>query len=458
MAQRQEMLEKRVAEQDQRIQDLERMLQEALGTKAAPGPVPAPASATEQSSGSTVPPASSTPEYIPNLGVKLYDGDAAQVYFRVMTYARYLNQKGLDPTYTDSFGTVRDVKRRQDFQPNKFFMPFSGWFLDPRFKYYLYVWSSNPSQGDPAQVVGAGNVSWVLNDHATLGMGISSLPGVRSTEGQYPYWLGVDERMTADEFMRPSYSTGLWVKGAVTPGLNYQVMFANNMSQLGVSASQLDNKLDTYSMMLSWLPTTKEFGPLGAFGDFENHQEIATRLGIHFTHSTENSQEQPGTETIENTQIRLTDGNTIFTPNLFGPGISVENVRYQMASLDAGIKYRGYSLEGEYYWRNLSDFEGPGVTPGLIADIDDTGYQVQASAMLVPQLFQVYTGYSEIQGRYGDSSDLRLGMNYFPKRMRGIRVNGEWMRLDDIPVGYAAVPYPVGGDGDVFHLNFELSF
>lgn len=78
--------------------------------------------------------------------------------------------------------------------------------------------------------------------------------------------------------------------------------------------------------------------------------------------------------------------------------------------------------------------------------------------MLVPQLFQVYTGYSEIQGRYGDSSDLRLGMNYFPKRMRGIRVNGEWMRLDDIPVGYAAVPYPVGGDGDVFHLNFELSF
>jgi hypothetical protein len=41
-------------------------------------------------------------------------------------------------------------------QLQKFFAPFSGWFLSPKFRYYLYVWSSNSSQGDPAQVVGAG--------------------------------------------------------------------------------------------------------------------------------------------------------------------------------------------------------------------------------------------------------------------------------------------------------------
>ena len=44
-------------------------------------------------------------------------------------------------------------------QLQKFFLPFSGWFLTPKFRYYLYVWSSNASQGDPAQVVGAGNIS-----------------------------------------------------------------------------------------------------------------------------------------------------------------------------------------------------------------------------------------------------------------------------------------------------------
>jgi hypothetical protein len=49
-------------------------------------------------------------------------------------------------------------------------------------------------------------------------------------------------------------------------------------------------------------------------------------------------------------------------------------------------------------------------------------------------------------------------MNYFPKQMRGIRVTDKWLRLDHVPVGYTAVSYPVGGNGDVYHVNFELNF
>ena len=121
---------------------------------------------------------------------------------RLFSYVRYLNQKGLDAEYTDFFGNTHTVAQRQDVQLNKFFLPFSGWFLTPKFRYYLYVWSSNPSQGDPAQVVGAGNLSYTFNRYATFGAGITSLPSVRSTEGQFPYWLGVDDRLTADEFFR----------------------------------------------------------------------------------------------------------------------------------------------------------------------------------------------------------------------------------------------------------------
>ena len=153
------------------------------------------------------------PEYIPNLGFLLYSGEKGEIYFRLFSYARYLNQLALDSTYVDAFGTKRNVQRRQDIQLQKFFAPFSGWFLTPKFRYYLYVWSSNPSQGDPAQVVGAGNLSYTFNRFVTLGGGITSLPAVRSTEGQFPYWLGVDDRMTADEFFRGSYTDGVWLKG-----------------------------------------------------------------------------------------------------------------------------------------------------------------------------------------------------------------------------------------------------
>jgi hypothetical protein len=397
-----------------------------------------------------------TPSYVPNAGFLLFDGEKGQMYARLFSYARYLNQKGLDPTYTDYFGKSHTVTLREDIQLNKFFLPFAGWFLTPKFRYYLYVWSSNPSQGDPAQVVGAGNLSWSFNRYVTLGVGITSLPSVRSTEGQFPYWLGIDDRLTSDEFFRGSYTTGLWLKGEMFTKFKYMAMLANNLSTLGVSASQLDNTLNTSSFMLQWLPTTGEFGLYGTFGDYDWHDKLATRVAGHYTHSREDKQSQPGTNGIENSQIRLTDGSVIFTPDLFGPGVTVEKVDYDMTSIDAGVKYKGLSLEGEYYWRQLGNYAGAN-TQG-IAGIHDHGFQVQSSAMVVPQALQVYLSGAGIYGQYGDSSELRAGANWYVVKQRGLRVNAEWIHLNRSPVGYTAVPYPVGGNGSVFHLNFEMNF
>ena len=122
-------------------------------------------------------------------------------------------------------------------------------------------------------MVGAGNLSYVFTNSLTLGTGITSLPAVRSTEGQFPYWLGVDDRLTSDEFFRGSYTTGVWIKGALSPKVNYMAMLGNNLSQLGVSAAQLDNHLQTLSFMVNWLPTTGEFGYIGTFGDFDYHEQ-----------------------------------------------------------------------------------------------------------------------------------------------------------------------------------------
>jgi hypothetical protein len=395
-------------------------------------------------------------EHVPNAGFLLYDGDKGQIYFRLFSYARYLNQRNIDETYTDAFGVERTVNQRQDIQLAKFFAPFSGWFLTPKFRYYLYVWSSNASQGDPAQVVGAGNLSYVFNRFVTVGAGITSLPTVRSTEGQFPYWLGVDDRLIADEFFRGSYTNGVWVKGDLPQKLKYNVMFATNLSILGVSASQLDNKLDTQSYALQWLPTTGEFGLYGTFGDFDYHEKAATRIGIHWSHSLEDKQSQPGTEAIENTQIRLSDGSVVFTPNLFGPGVTVNNVDYRMFSVDGGVKYRGLSLEGEYYWRWLTNFAG--VNTGSIADVTDNGYQLQGSAMPIKNYLQLYVSGSQIFGQYGDASEVRVGENWYFMGERGLRLNTEFIHVNHSPVGYTAYPMPVGASGNIVHVNLEMNF
>ena len=396
--------------------------------------------------------------YTPGRGFKVADTPSGDLNIRLFAYFRYLNQRGLDATYTDSFGKTSTIKQRQDVQINKALVFFQGWVMSPNFRYNAYVWTSNTSQGLPAQVVVAGFLAYSFNPHATVGFGIYGLPGTRSTEGQWPFWLGEDQRLIADEFFRPSYTTGVFGRGEITKGLSYNVMWGNNLSQLGVDAGQLGNDMKTVSGALIWMPTTGEYGTNSGYGDFESHDTVATRVGVHYTRSDEDRQSQPNTEAIDNVQIRLSDGNIVFTPGLFGPGINVNDVVYQMESLDAGVKHRGFALEGEYFWRRLSNFRGTAVDTLPFDHQTDTGFQLQASAMVVPKATQLYLSGSKIFGNYGNPSDVRFGVNVFPWKNQVVRWNTEFIYLRHSPVGALSLPYTVGGNGPVFHFNLGVNF
>jgi hypothetical protein len=484
LEQRQQQLEQELKEKDAEIQALKKQ-QSATATGpgaqpaavAAPPPSPTPgagagaaapgttaaievATSEETGAGMDNPGAQAgakPPEkwgnYTDFLGFKVANTDKGDMSIAIYTYVRYLNQKGLDPTYTDAFGNVKNVQQRQEAQILKVQIKFLGWLFDPRFRYFLYAWSSNATQGQGAQVVLAGNLTYAFNEHFALAGGVTSLPGVRTTEGNFPFWLSVDNRLMADEFFRPSYTSGFWIKGDITSTLRYQAMIGNNLSTLGVSSAQLDNTFNTVATALVWEPTTGEFGR--GFGDFEDHQQVATRLGLHYTSSTESKQNQPNSDAFENTQIRLSDGTVIFTPFIFGPGVAVEKVRYQMSTLDAGIKSKGLALEGEYYVRKLSQFEGPGT--GVIPNQWDRGFQLQASAMIVPRTFQAYLAGSYVNGNYGYPWDLRAGVNWHPWHNRVFRWNTQVMYLNHSPVGYTSLTYNVGSKGVVFNTDFELA-
>ncbi len=183
--------------------------------------------------------------YTPNFGFKLANTEYGDLNLSIYSYARYLNQRALEPTYTNAFGVTTNLQQRQDFQLQKVQMKFLGWVMNPKFRYFLYAWSSNASQGLGAQVVLAGNLNYTFNDYLTITAGIMSLPGTRSVEGNFPFWLGVDSRLIADEFFRPSYTSGVRASGTLRKGLTYQTMIGNNLSTLGVSAAQLPNYFQT---------------------------------------------------------------------------------------------------------------------------------------------------------------------------------------------------------------------
>lgn len=249
---------------------------------------------------------------------------------------------------------------------------------------------------------------------------------------------------------------GVLAQGTVVDGIEYSAMVGNNLSQLGVDAGQLDGGFNTLALQLAWMPTTGEFGR--GFGDYAGHEELATRFGAHFTRSDEDRQSQPDTEGIENTQIRTSDGNIVFTPGLFGEGISITDVNYQMFAADAGLKYRGLSVESEFYWRLVSDLRGPG-TEGLpFREMHDSGFKVEMSAMAVPKLLQAYVSGSRISGEYGNPWDFKAGINYYPLRNELVRWNAEYLHVRHSPVRALSLPMPVGANGGIFFSSFLINF
>jgi hypothetical protein len=462
LEQRQQQLEDELKQKDAEIQQLKNAQAPAAGAAAAPSaptqaagaaPTAAPAASDTAEDNPPIPqPPSKWGKYTPGLGFTVANTDLGALNVSTYTYVRYLNQKSLENSYTNAFGTTIPVQQRDDVFLNKAQIKFLGWVLDPNFRYLLYAWTNNTAGGQGASVVVAGNLNYTFNKYFTLGGGVFSLPGVRTLEGQFPYWLSVDNRLMADEFFRPSYTFGFRASGQIADTLRYQVMIGNNMSALGVSTAQLDNHFNTVSSALVWEP----MGDYGiGYGDFEDHERLASRFGTHFTHSTEDKQSQPNTDAFSNTQIRLSDGTVIFTPNIFGPGITVTQLQVLMEDVDFGLKYRGWALEGEYYFRQLNDFEGPGVS-GL-RQVDNNGFQLLLSDMLIPKTLQLYLGGSKIIGEYGNPYEARFGMNVFPFKNKVVRWNTQVIYLDKSAVGNSTLPYPLGAKGFTFNTDFELN-
>jgi hypothetical protein len=204
------------------------------------------------------------------------------------------------------------------------------------------------------------------------------------------------------------------------------------------------------------MPTTGEFGPINGFGDFESHQKVATLFSAHYTRSTETPQSQPNTESIENTQLRLSDGTLLFAVDAFNTPGRITEARYQMMALDAGVKYKGFALELEYYARWLDHFDTEGIVP--VTDLYDSGFQLQASAMVIPKKLMLYASGSKIFGKYGNPYDVAVGINYYPFERRDVRINVMGLYVNRSPVGYTAYPVPVGGDGFTLVSDFSLAF
>ena len=276
-------------------------------------------------------------------------------------------------------------------------------------------------------------------------------------QGSHPYWLGND-RVMADEFFRPFFTMGIWANGEILPGWWYSAMAGNTSSTLGVTAGALDRKF-TYGASMWWMPTTHEFGPRGAYGDWEYHENLATRFGFSYTQSPEQRYTAVGTSP-GNTVLKLADSVNIFETGALADGVTVTDVKYRVASLDAGFKYKGFFFQTELYSRWLNDFKADG---GLPSDaINDWGFYVQTAFYPIPKKLELYAATSQIYGDesagFSDSSEYLLGANYYPFNTRNHRLNVQLIDVNRSPVNSTFGYYTGGQDGLTLAVAFTIFF
>lgn len=364
-------------------------------------------------------------EFNPGRGFTVGRSQYGELNLSGYMVARFLDQMPGTQSATDHLGRQLQVTPRKDFQFHRVMLFSQGWLFSPKFLYSTFLWTVQ----DTNQVAVGGALYYKFGDLMTLGLGWNAYPGTQSLQGSHPYWESYD-RVMADEFFRPYFSQGVFAQGHLLPRLEYRWMIGNNNSNLDVPAVRLDRELSG-GIALTWFPTTGEFGPRGAFGDYEEHQDVATRFNLAYTYSPEDRQSLPGTP-AGNTTLRLSDSLNVFDTGALAAGVTVGRVHYQLASAAAGMKYHGLWIQGEGYGRLLDHFVADGKLP--VTEVKDSGFYVQAAYMVMPKRLEFYGGTSYIFGQFGNSKEFIFGNNYYPWNTRNIRLNTQLLSVDHSPV------------------------
>lgn len=363
---------------------------------------------------------------------------------------RYINQMPPSQIYYDHLGNEHTTDGRNDLLWHRVQAFLSGWIYDPKLRYNITFWTVNATN----QVAIAGNMSYRFAKYFNLSAGINSLGGTRSLQGSHPYWLGSD-RVMADEYFRTGFTSTIWASGEPIKNLHYFVTVGQNLSELGIAAGQFNRSLG-YGASIHWLPTTNEFGPRGAYGDYEDHETIATRFGGSFAHHREDRYNNLAQSSPDNTSIRLSDAQLLFQGGALAPGVTVEEADFTLYSIDAGLKYKGFFVQGEYYMRNLKNFLADGPLPQ--SSIYDHGFMIQIAGYPIKKKVELYAATSQIFGAFNFSNEYIVGVNVYPLKTRNVKLNAQIIFVNFSPVSSVFGYYTAGQNGTTVSAFASILF
>ena len=373
--------------------------------------------------------------------------------FNNNTQIRYLNTLNSPDTFTDHLGVVREVHNRNDITVNRSMFIFAGYMFSKKLQYSLTVWTS----AGAASIVVAGNIGWRFSKALTITGGYTGVPGSRSLVGTFPFFQPTDRSM-ADNFFRPGFTQGIWANGEPVKGLNYLVFLGNGLNTLNITANKIDTSL-LFSGSVWWEPLGAYSEPGKSrqmYDDYFASKKTRIRIGTSFTRSREDRFSDTDQTSPDNTSIYNSDGVLAFSTGAFAPGVTVQKATYKMWAIDGGLKKSGFSVNGQYYLRWLSDFEADGPLP--LASTFDHGFELSTGKFVVPKKLVLYVRGSKVFGQFANPYEYGGGFKWYMLPTERLWLTGELMRVKGAPYSGAFSPYTAGMSGWIPMIQTVLAF
>ena len=369
------------------------------------------------------------------------------------TQIRYLNTTSSENTFTDHLGTVREVHTRNDITVNRSMFILGGYMFSPKLQYSLTVWTS----AGAASIVVAGNIGWRFNKAIGITGGYTGVPGSRSLVNTFPFFQPIDRSM-ADNFFRPGFTQGVWLNGEPLKHLNYMGFVGNGLNTLNISAAKIDQNL-LLSGSVWWEPLSPYSEPGKSrqmYDDYFSSSKTRIRIGTSVTRSREDRFSETDQSTPDNTSIYNSDGVNAFSTGAFAPGVTVQEATYRMWAIDGGLKKSGFSVNGQYFFRRLSDFDADGPLP--LASTYDHGFEASTGYFVLPKTLMVYARGSRVFGEFANPYEVGGGAKWYFLPTERLWLTGEVMRIHKAPYSGAFTPYTAGMDGWVPMIQTVLAF
>lgn len=341
-------------------------------------------------------------------------------------------------------------QRRDDinaFEIERLFLAFYGHIHDPRVQYRIVVdggYTKGVEDGQWKTYYATVDYEYVKDQYFLAGLMRLPFGGQAMTAGAV---LQMMDRSMAQYAFAPDRSIGIMAHGNLFDHrLTYFAAIANGVLNGEESTDTLDTNFAYFARAAYYLMgkgnSLRESRIGYVESDLAYHKDPELRIGGSFLFNDNNGDLGEGGPPglFAAVPDRIARGRGIGGTAL----ISSRGTQVYTMSLDSGFKYRGFSVNAEYYLRTVdgeSDFSQWELVTGRSDSVHQQGGHLQVGYFIVPKKFEVAARIGGVWDNDNDNAwEYGFGCNYFPFSSYNLRLGADLIRISEVTGGVSGSP------------------